>query len=43
MLGSFALLTNGITDIDQRVRSAAFNWLDEQASIHGRIAAFDFG
>ena len=31
------LLTNGMTDIDQRVRIAAFNWLDEQVSIHGDV------
>ena len=24
-------------DIDQRVRIAAFNWLDEQVSIHGDV------
>ena len=28
---------NGMTDIDQRVRIAAFNWLDEQASVHGDV------
>ena len=33
MLGSFTLLTNGMTDIDQRVRIAVFSWLDEQVSI----------
>jgi hypothetical protein len=37
MLGSFTLLTNGMTDMDQRVRIAAFNWLDEQVSIHSDI------
>ncbi len=31
------LLTNGMTDIDQRVRIAAFNWLDEQVSAHGDV------
>ena len=33
------LLTNGMTDIDHRVRIAAFNWLDEQVSIHGDVLA----
>ena len=31
------LLTNGMTDLDQRVRIAAFNWLDEQVGIHGDV------
>ncbi len=31
------LLKNGMTDIDQRIRLAAFNWLDEQVSIHGDV------
>ena len=31
------LLTNGMSDIDQEVRIAAFNWLDEQVSIHGDV------
>jgi hypothetical protein len=26
-----------MTDIDQRVRIAAFNWLDEQVSAHGDV------
>jgi putative restriction endonuclease len=26
-----------MTDIDQRVRIAAFNWLDEQVNIHGDV------
>jgi HEAT repeat protein len=34
---SFTLLTNGMSDIDQEVRIAAFNWLDEQVSIHGDV------
>ena len=35
--GSSTLLTNGMTDLDQRVRIAAFNWLDEQVGIHGDV------
>ena len=31
------LLTNGMADIDQRVRIAALNWLDEQVGIHGDV------
>jgi len=31
------LLKNGRTDTDQSVRTAAFNWLDEQVSIHGDV------
>ena len=31
------LLTNGMTDIDQRVRMEAFSWLDEQVDIHGDV------
>ena len=34
---SSTLLTNGMADIDQRVRIAAFNWLDEQVGIHGDV------
>ncbi len=30
-------ITNSMTDIDQKVRIAAFNWLDEQVSIHGDV------
>jgi len=30
-------LTNDMTDIDRRVRIAAFNCLDEQVSIHGDV------
>lgn len=30
-------MTNGMTDIDQKVRIAAFNWLDEQVGIHGDV------
>jgi putative restriction endonuclease len=26
-----------MTNIDQRIRIAAFNWLDEQVSIHGDV------
>jgi len=31
------LFTNGMTDIDRRVRIVAFNWLDEQVGIHGDV------
>jgi acyl-[acyl carrier protein]--UDP-N-acetylglucosamine O-acyltransferase len=34
---SFTLLTNGMSDIHQEVRIAAFNWLDEQVGIHGDV------
>jgi HNH endonuclease len=31
------LFPNAMTDIDKRVRIAAFNWLDEQVGIHGDV------
>jgi hypothetical protein len=31
------LLTNGMTDIDQKVRTTTFTWLAEQVSIHGDV------
>jgi len=31
------LFSNVMTDIDQRVRIAAFDWLDEQVGIHGDV------
>jgi putative restriction endonuclease len=30
-------IENGMENMDQRVRIAAFNWLDEQVSIHGDV------
>ena len=37
MVVSSILLINGMTNIDQRIRIAAFNWLDEQVGIHGDV------
>ena len=28
---------NDISDLDRKVRLTAFNWLDEQVSIHGDV------
>ncbi len=34
---SSTLLTKGMANLDQKVRIAAFNWLDEQVGIHGDV------
>ena len=34
---AFVILANGMTDTDQKVRIAAFNWLEEQVAIHGDV------
>ena len=37
MRGSFKLFTNGMMDIDQKGRIAAFNWLDEKAGMYDDV------